>query len=110
MFYFKEIVIMSKKAYIKKAIVDFVSNNSAFYVDYTNWYVGITNDVYTRLSKHESNRGKEIKIFRHWEAETARIAADLEMEFLNAGMNGSHGGWAMNSYFIYVYKFKGPGA
>lgn len=101
---------MARKSAIREAIKRFVESNSILFTDYTNWYIGITNKVGTRRNQHQNNHGRQFNLFKYWEAVSAREAADLEREFQKAGMHGAGGGWAQDSYYIYVYKRSGPGA
>lgn len=95
---------MSKKAYIKKAIAIHIEENSLFYSDYSNWYVGITADPRTRHGAHGAPN-----LWRHWQAESHHEAREIERHFLDRGMNGGPGGGRYPRY-IYVYKKWGPGS
>ena len=101
---------MARKSYIRGAIRTFVEKNSVLFVQWPNWYVGITNNINKRLGQHQSKLGRQLQVFNYWEAEHVDHAVDLEKEFLEMGMKGAGGGWAQNSFYIYVYKLKGPGA
>ena len=101
---------MARKSSVRAAIKKYIESNSVFLISYSNWYIGITNRVGTRRGQHQNNHGRAFKLFKHWEADSAREAADLEREFQDAGMHGAGGGWAQDSYYIYVYKRSGPGA
>jgi hypothetical protein len=101
---------MAKKSSLRASIKRYVESNSLLFTDYSNWYIGITNKVGTRKGQHQNNHGRQFKLFKHWEADSARDAADVEREFQDAGMHGAGGGWAQDSYYIYVYKRSGFGA
>lgn len=95
---------MSAKSYIKKSIVTFIEQNSTFYSDFTNWYVGITADPDTRYTAHGSPT-----IWREWQADSHHHARDIEAHFLEQGMKGDVGGGKYPRY-VYVYKHSGPGS
>ena len=95
---------MSTKSTIKSAISKHVSTNSVWFIDYTNWYVGITSDPKTRRSSH----GRPNK-WKHWRTDHHTHARDIEAHFLDEGMKGDTGGGTYPRY-VYVYKHSGPGS
>lgn len=86
----------------------FVRNHSLLYVEWDNWYVGVTNDLDKRLAAHRRRYGKDFKVQAHFELSDARQAAAVEKHFLGKGMQGSGGGWARDSVYVYVFKVSGP--
>ena len=74
--------------------------------DYSNWYVGITNDIDRRLfDEHQINKMQDWWIWRP--ANNKEVAQEVEEYFLAAGMDGDTGGG--NYYTTKVYAFKKNG-
>ena len=69
--------------------------------DYNNWYVGITNDIDSRLygDHNVSRKG----VWYHAEADSNDVARQVENHFLDLGMDGKGGGGKSNSNFVYTY-------
>ncbi len=65
------------------------------------WYIGVTNDCTRRKGEHEAE-GKSCKYWRDWEADTEKIARDVETYFISKGMKGGIGG---GEHPTYVYVF-----
>jgi hypothetical protein len=86
----------------------FVRGNSFLYVEWDNWYVGVTNDLDRRLAAHRRRHGKHFRVLSHWELREAAQAAAVEKHFLDKGMQGAGGGWTHNSVHVYVFKISGP--
>ena len=86
----------------------FVNHNSLLYIEWDNWYVGVTNNLPKRLACHRNRYGRDFRIIGHWSTRSPEIAAAVEKHFLQKGMNGSGGGWTHNSIHIYVFKISGP--
>lgn len=93
---------MQRKTYVKRAIDNFIQRNSLLFIDYSNWYVGITANPDKRHVTHGSP-----SIWREWETNHPNHARDLERFFLDLGMKGASGGGTRTRY-IYVYKYSGP--
>lgn len=74
--------------------------------DYSNWYVGITNDIDRRLFG-EHNVDKKQDQWIHSSAFNKEVAQEVEEYFLAAGMDGDTGGG--NNYTTKVYAFKKNG-
>ena len=86
----------------------FVRAHSLLFVEWDNWYVGVTNDLDKRLATHRRRWGKDFKVRTHFQLSDARQAAAVEKHFLQKGMRGSGGGWARDSVYVYVFKVGGP--
>ena len=99
---------MARKNRIVRRIKRYVKRNSLLWTDHSNWYVGITNQVPRRKAAHQRRLGMELEVFASWKARSARSAAEIEKKFLDRGMQGSGGGWAGDSVYVYVYKWRGP--
>lgn len=93
---------MQRRAYVKRAIETFLGQNSFLFVDYSNWYVGVTADPDKRYAAHGSP-----SLWRDWQTNHPDHARDLEKLFLDLGMKGACGGGTRTKY-IYVYKHSGP--
>lgn len=93
---------MPQKTYIKKAAVKFIEQNSVWFRDFSNWYVGVTADPDTRYSAH----GRP-SIWRAWKADHPEHARQLEKFFIDLGFKGAPGG-GTRTYYVYVYKHSGP--
>ena len=90
---------------IKKSIISdfekYVGND-----DYSNWYVGITNDIDRRLfGEHKVDMKQDRWI--HSPADSKDVAREVEEYFLDKGMDGDTGGG--NDDTIHVYAFKKNG-
>ena len=85
---------MTKQA-LTTAIDAVVGNN------YSIRTVGITNDPERRKGEHESD-GESVKFWRHWKADSERIARDVEAQFLSKGCKGGSGG-GVNPTYVYVF-------
>ena len=99
---------MARKRRITRKIKGFVKEHSVLWTAPGNWDVGVTNKVARRKAAHQRRLGMELEIFGAWKARNAREAADIESRFLAMGMKGSGGGWARDSVYVYVYKYRGP--
>lgn len=74
--------------------------------DYSNWYVGITNDIERRLfSEHSVDRKQDYWIYRP--ASSKSIAQEVEEFFLDAGMDGDTGGGNDDTTYVYAFKKNG---
>lgn len=91
-----------QKHYFKKAALSFIEKHSVWFVEVTNWYVGITAAPDQRHSAHGSPR-----IWKSWRADHPDHARDLEKVLIAMGLKGAPGGGS-RTYFIYVYKHSGP--
>lgn len=68
---------------------------------YSDYYVGITNDVQRRVfTEHRVDNEC------HWyrKCSSKQIAETIEQKFLDKGMMGSYGGGNTDSVYIYVYR------
>lgn len=89
----------------KNEIIDFLENQfrttcwGKFYSDY---YVGITNNIERRLYKEHNITPYEC----HWvaDAKDKNLADEIEKHFIDKGMKGSTGGGREDSTKIYVYR------
>lgn len=76
---------------IRAAIIEWVGS------DYSNWYIGITDDPDTRRQQH-TNTSR----WKAWPANSENDAREIEREFLNKGMRGDTGG-GYTPNWVYVY-------
>ena len=74
--------------------------------NYSDFYVGITNDVERRLfQEHKVNRETMWWIFRT--ATSKAVAEQVENYYLDKGMQGDTGGGTEESKIVYCYEI-GP--
>lgn len=70
---------------------------------YSDFYVGITNDVERRLfGEHNVQKNGRWWIFR--DAINKSTAQSVEEHYLNRGMKGDTGGGTDDSTFVYCYE------
>ena len=70
---------------------------------YTDFYVGITNDIERRLFiEHNVDKNNSWWIYRT--ATNKTVAQNVEEYFLNKGMKGDTGGGTDNSIYVYCYE------
>lgn len=96
---------------IKRAIEVHIhpnNNRSDFYVNYKNWYVGITNNVNLRKAQHQKGKNIPALHFKSWNAETKSNAIEIEKYFHNLGMKdkSSVGGARDSTTYVYVFKIR----
>ena len=98
---------LNNKAMTKEKIIEafqtFLSESSK--QRYSDFYVGITNDVDRRLFG-EHNVDKE-----HWgwiyaQANDKNVAQLVEEYFLNKGMKGDTGGGTDDTVYVYCYEIR----
>jgi predicted GIY-YIG superfamily endonuclease len=92
---------------IIKEIETYVFENSTLYVEYSNWYCGITNNPNARKSGHKTNNNKTPALWKHFNARSVKISLKIETYFHKKGMldTDDKGGYDKdNSKFIYIYK------
>jgi len=94
---------------IKRAIENHIhpdSGRSFLYVDYSNWYIGITNDPSVRKAQHEYQKQLTAMHFQWWEAGSKDNALEIEEYFQDAGMQDKKGagGAKKNSTMVYIFK------
>lgn len=86
---------------IEREILKHVRNSSA--KSFSEFYVGITNNVDQRLFKeHGVNKKEGTWIYR--KAITILEARSAENLLLNKGMKGGSGGGSDDSLFVYCYR------
>ena len=88
--------VMDKDTIISK-IEEHIGSTS-----YTDWYVGITKDPYSRRRKHEED--DYVTRWKDWNAGTDTVAREVETHFLNLHMRGAGGGGDNDSKYVYVYS------
>ncbi len=64
---------------------------------YRVWTIGVTDDPEHRMREHNNP-----KSWRYWDADTERIARNVEAYFLNEGMSGDTGGRGRADY-VYIF-------
>ncbi len=64
---------------------------------YGAWTIGVTDDPGRRMREHNNPTG-----WRHWDADTERIARDVEAFFVAEGMSGDTGGGGRADY-VYIF-------
>ena len=70
---------------------------------YSNYYVGITNDINRRLfDEKKKKKKKDYWIYRT--ADSKSIAQKVEEYFLNLGMQGDTGGGTDDTCIVYCYR------
>ena len=71
--------------------------------NYSDWYVGITNDINRRLyDEHQVDKKQDKWI--HSPADSKDIAQEVEEYFLDKGMDGDTGGGYKNTTHVYAFK------
>lgn len=100
-----------KKMAIIRAIESYISHNnkagrSDFYVEYSNWYCGVTNSESVRKAQHANNNGEATYYFKAWDAGSKELALEVESHFHAKRMqgDGGTGGVRITTTFVYVYK------
>jgi hypothetical protein len=78
---------------IKRAIERHVTPS----LPYSVWTVGITNDPERRRGEHGNP-----SVWYYWEADSERIAREVEEHFLEKGMNGGGRGGITPTY-VYIF-------
>ena len=68
---------------------------------YPSWYIGITDDTDERKADHE-NKGKNVKAWKHWRADSEAVARSVEKHFQKLGMTGKPSG-GKNPTYVYIY-------
>lgn len=76
-------------------IINFTDGN------YSSYYVGITNDLKTRLVQHNVTIPKSYICFK---MNSKKEAQELEEYCLSLGMQGDTGGGTDESVYVYIYK------
>jgi len=91
---------------IKKEIEAHVRGYSNFFVVYSNWYIGITNNVSKRKTQHKTANKGDLYFWVDYNARSRRIAEAIELYFHKKGMLETEkvGGAKEDSKYIYVYK------
>lgn len=69
---------------------------------YSDFYVGITNDVNRRLFQ-EHNVNKETMWWAYSTASSKEVAGKVEKYYLDKGMKGNTGGGTNESCIVYCY-------
>lgn len=86
----------------KQEIINDITNHFKGKV-YSNYYVGITSDIESRLFG-DHNVSKENGHWIYSPANSHIIARGIEQHFIDAGMDGSGGGGDETSKIVYAYK------
>ena len=93
---------------IKRKIKRWVRAKSLFWIRYSKWYVGITNNPNLRLSQHRTGKLRKPRFFMAWDAESLFNARTIEKHFgqLGKGMKGGKalGNVRKTTHWVYVYK------
>lgn len=92
---------------IKTEFSKFVKENSKKEVEFSKWYVGITNAVKRRIAEHNVNKGK-IKLFTSKYAFSLENANEIEKIFAKIGTANAVQKGGANTSSKYVYIFKMP--
>lgn len=70
---------------------------------YSDWYVGITNDVERRMfGEHGVDRAVDAWIYDT--AHNSVVARQVEQYFINSGMKGGSGGGDNTANVVYAYQ------
>jgi predicted GIY-YIG superfamily endonuclease len=96
---------------VKRAILNHIhpkNNRSDFYVRYSNWYIGITNNVKIRKAQHQKNKNIAALHFKAWNTDTKKNAIEIEKHFHALGMRdkASIGGAKDSTTYVYIFKVK----
>lgn len=97
---------------IKRAIENHIhpdNGKSDFYVKYSNWYCGVTNDDAKRKAAHKFTKDIPALYFKSWDAGSKSNSLAIEKYFHSKGMRGdskSPGGVRTSSRYVYVFKWK----
>jgi len=84
-------------------IIEYIGNNQNG--EYTNWYVGITDDVDRRVfGSGEHNVSKNGDRWIHCPADSKKDAQEIEELFLALGMYGDTGGGDDDTTIVYCYR------
>lgn len=94
------------KSIVAKINAHIRANSTMGYVNYSRWYVGITNDVKIRKSKHNQTFPNNM-YFQFFDAGTMDTANQIEAHFSkNKGTINDSGKGGAKENSIYVYAFK----
>lgn len=99
------LIIKERIKMTKEEIITGIRSYFGFsvFTDYSNYYVGITNDIKRRLfDEHNVSEQKDYWIYRT--ADSKSIAQEIEKYFLNLGMQGDTGGGTDDTCIIYCYR------
>jgi hypothetical protein len=94
---------------IKRAVEDHIhplKGRSDFYVNYGNWYVGITNNVTLRRIQHQKSKKIPALHFRAWNANSKINAIEVEKHFHGKGMKDKACVEGARDTTTYIYVFK----
>lgn len=91
---------------IVRKIKYWVEKNSTVFVDYSNWYIGITNKPHIRKSQHAVNIEGKPYFWQEYNARSRQIAEAIEKSFHDRGMKEKRhaGGARDDSKYVYIYK------
>lgn len=81
---------MASESYIKSEIEKHVSN-------YSVWTIGVTDEPARRRIEHDNP-----DVWYQWNADTEKIARDVEAYFIDKGMKGGTGGPGGADY-VYIF-------
>ena len=83
-----------------------LSENSSFVIDYTRWYIGVTNNPLARKSSHKSKNQCEVYFWNHYYCRSVNVSLAIEQYYHKKGMLETNlvGNALTNSYYVYVYK------
>lgn len=96
---------------VKRAVEAYIhpaNNRSDIYVNYRNWYCGVTNDTTERKAQHKYEKDIPAMYFHFWDAGSKANALAIEAHFHKLGMRGeskSSGGVKNSSRYVYVFKW-----
>ena len=96
---FKENIMAKPRQEIISDISNYVSVEQ-----YSDYYVGITSDIDSRLFGDHNVSKKDKRLYIHSPASDHLIAREIENYFIAAGMDGKSGGGDISSNIVYVYK------
>ncbi len=91
---------MAQKAEIIQSFKDYMAKNGE---EYSDWYVGIASDPKKRLF-NDHNVRENPGIWIYDDAETQKIAREIEEYFINLGTDGGSGGGDSSTTYVYAYK------
>jgi len=95
---------VKSKEVIKQEMSQFIENNNGTDINYSKWYVGITDDPQRRLfQEHKVKKEEGPWIYR--QCSNCSIAREVE-EYLLAKYKTDGGNGGGNNSTIYVYAYK----
>jgi hypothetical protein len=92
---------------IIRQINSWIKEHSTLYVEFSNWYIGVTNDPQSRELSHRQKASTQYWVC--FNARSKKIALLIETWGHSKGMleTDKKGGVRENTKFVYIYKKHG---